>query len=325
MVKQTGKIEKYEGSNVYFVGKDKPLFIPPEDIKAAMANFPAGKIVTYKTKDKQKGTLEGMAEPTEREMKSYLQDQKAAEAAGHGQKEFQPAGDLPRDPEAEKQRAAEALQQNLREKLDEKPGCFKAALCPKGCDGMKDPCQFKPKKPVVQEPPKQPPVSSTPINPPTGTGTAPQTTPAAMQGAPTTDSSIKELFEDLANTDPRVFEIIKHHEPELWDAFVKKIESIREDPTRQKSPAEDRRMPTDAELLDMTYNYDTYWKGKTLMDIAARHDIRRQVEFKNRLECVNTAITYCHLGAPGKSPKSEEVYAAAWDIFDTITQKINEE
>lgn len=84
-------------------------------------------------------------------------------------------------------------------------------------------------------------------------------------------------------------------------------------------------MPTDAELLDMTYNYDTYWKGKTLMDIAARHDIRRQVEFKNRLECVNTAITYCHLGAPGKSPKSEEVYAAAWDIFDTITQKINEE
>lgn len=325
MVKQTGKIEKYEGSNVYFVGKDKPLFIPPEDIKAAMANFPAGKIVTYKTKDKQKGTLEGMAEPTEREMKSYLQDQKAAEAAGHGQKEFQPATDLPRDPEAEKQRAAEALQQNLREKLDEKPGCFKAALCPKGCDGMKDPCQFKPKKPVVQEPPKEPSGSPAPINPPTGTGTAPQTTPAPAQGASTTDQSIKELFEDLANTDPRVFEIIKHHEPELWDAFVKKIESIREDPTRQKSPAEDRRMPTDAELLDMTYNYDTYWKGKTLMDIAARHDIRRQVEFKNRLECVNTAITYCHLGAPGKSPKSEEVYAAAWDIYDTITQKINEE
>ncbi len=187
MVIQTAKIEKYEGSNIYFVGKEKPLFIPPDKIKVAMTNYPAGKVVTYKTKDKQRGTLEGMQDPTANEMKSYLQDQKAAEAAGKGSQEFQPASDIPRDPEAEKQRSAEALQRNLNEKLTEtpaRPACFKPALCPKGCDGTKDPCQFKPKVKLAQPPAETPidaPGASGTTNPPKSTGSAPPAKPRPEQ------------------------------------------------------------------------------------------------------------------------------------------------
>ena len=337
MVIQTGKIEKYVGSNVYFVGKEKPLFIPPEDIKAAMTNYPVGKVVTYKTKDKQKGTLEGMAEPTANEMKSYQQDQKAAVAAGQKPSEFEPASNLPRDPEAEKQRAAEALQQNLKDKIAEgagctphqepvcttspapstRPACFKSALCPKICDGTKDPCQFKPKaKPA--EPPKQPAVSSGPTNPSSGTETAQKPAPAPAQGHSGETESFHEALTNIANMDPRLLEHLKEHEPELMKAFTDKMKSLlHEVKDRQKGPVERGQFPTPDELLGMVYNYDTYWKAKTILDLMAAKRIANQVEFKNRLECVSLALST-------KPADRETCYRQAWDIYDTITQKINE-
>ena len=318
MVKQTAKIEKYEGNNVYFVGKDKPLFIPSEDLKVAMTNYPAGKVVTFKTKDKQKGTLEGMAEPTANEMKSYQQDQKAAEAAGQKPSEIQPASTIPRNPEAEKQRSAEALQRNLEEKLGEtvtKPACFKPALCPKGCDGTKDPCQFKPKDPAAKpkepaakkDPPAKPapegsPSSSVGEKPPVQTN--PQEAMKIEQG--------REMLESILNVDPRVIDHIAEHDPELWDAFREKMLGVIPD---KKTP--DLKLPSESELVTMTVNYDSYWKAKTLADIVVRHDIRKQVEFKNRLECVSLALST-------KPANREDCYRQAWDIYETITQKINE-
>lgn len=315
MVKQTAKIEKYEGNNVYFVGKVKPLFIEPTDIKTATTNFPPGKIVTYKTKDKQKGTLDGMAEPTEREMQSYLQDQKAA---GNPDQAFQTAGDLPRDPEAEKQRSAAALQQNLDEKRAEtttKPACFKPALCPKGCDGTKDPCQFNPKvkpaQPKEPAPKKDPPARHEPEGSPSSSvgekpaiQTNPEETMKIEQG--------REMLESILNADPRVIDHIAEHDPELWDAFREKMLGVIPD---KKTP--DLKLPSESELVTMTVNYDSYWKAKTLADIVVRHDIRKQVEFKNRLECVSLALST-------KPANREDCYRQAWDIYDTITQKINE-
>lgn len=97
---------------------------------------------------------------------------------------------------------AKILQENLDEKRaeSEHPDCFKPALCPKSCDGTKDPCQFKPKKPVVQEPPKEPSGSPAPTNPPTGAGTAPQTTPAAPQGHDL-ESVVRSSIQDLMPSD----------------------------------------------------------------------------------------------------------------------------
>ena len=61
---------------------------------------------------------------------------------------------------------------------------------------------------------------------------------------------------------------------------------------RKKGPIEENRMPTREEMLAMVYNYDTYWKAKTLMDIQAREDIRQQVEWKNWQEALGLAIEY---------------------------------
>ncbi len=59
-----------------------------------------------------------------------------------------------------------------------------------------------------------------------------------------------------------------------------------------KPPAEESRMPTREELLAMVYDYNTYWKAKTLMDVQAYDEIRLQVAWKNWQECVNSAIHY---------------------------------
>jgi len=198
----------------------------------------------------------------------------------------------------------------------------KAVQRPGWAQDLSDPTKGEIKSPfrtgteVKQERAIEAPGSSSTTNPPTSTGTAPQTTGAPAQGQSTADPSVKELFTDLANTDQRVFEAIKHHEPELWDAFVRKIASIGEDPTRQKGPVERGEFPTPDELLAMVYNYDTYWKSKTILDLMAAKRIADQVEFKNRLECVSLALST-------KPADRETCYRQAWDIYDTITQKIN--
>jgi hypothetical protein len=189
MVKSTAKIEKYDGNNIYFVGREKPLYIEATDIKAAMTNFPAGMVVTYATgTGATKGTLKGMMLPTPAEQKSYEDCQKAG--AGQSTTEnFQPAGQRPRDPAAEQKSAKDLLQQNLDAKKAETasgvpvrtvPACFKPALCSKGCDGTKDPCPFRPKIKPKEDAPKQAAGSSGPVNsanPPKVAGSAPQGNP----------------------------------------------------------------------------------------------------------------------------------------------------
>lgn len=321
MVKQTAKIDYYQNNNVYFVGKEKPLFIPPEYIKDAIKNFPSGKVVTYKTKDKQRGTLEGMAEPTANEMKSYQQDQKAAEAAGQKPSEFEPAGNLPRDPEAEKQRAAAALQRNLDEKREtEKPACFKAALCPKGCDGTKDPCQFKPKIPAAK--PKE---SAAKKDPPAKT--APEGSPSSSAGEkPSIQTNPQEamkiaqghdMLESILNADPRVIDHIAEHDPDLWDAFREKMLGVMPD---KKTP--DLKLPSESDLVSMTLNYDSYWKAKTLADIVVRHDIRKQVEFKNWTECLNLAITFHKMDHPSHA-ELQKLFTSAVLFHRFIHDRLN--
>lgn len=74
MVQFTAEIERYDGPNVIFKGKSKPLFIGSSSIENAMKNFPVGTIVTAATKPKDIGTLQGFAIPTEQELRSYQAD-----------------------------------------------------------------------------------------------------------------------------------------------------------------------------------------------------------------------------------------------------------
>jgi len=86
---------------------------------------------------------------------------------------------------------------------------------------------------------------------------------------------------------------------------------------RKKSPAEERRAPTDEELLAMIYSPDTYWKGKAIMEIMDLDRIRKQIEFKNRIESANAAIAYHE-----KQPVDiESVLKTANRIYDYATGK----
>jgi len=84
---------------------------------------------------------------------------------------------------------------------------------------------------------------------------------------------------------------------------------------RKKGPVEEGRLPTQDELLAMVYNYDTYWKAKTILDVMAREDIRQQVIVKNWQEAVNSAIAAC----PGAKP--EQIFEAAEKIHDFVAGK----
>jgi hypothetical protein len=94
-------------------------------------------------------------------------------------------------------------------------------------------------------------------------------------------------------------------------------------PERKKGPAEECRMPTREELLAMVYNYDTYWKAKTLMDVQAHDEIRQQVEFKNWQEAVSLAITYHQRCEDGLSTEEDLkiVFSTATAIHGFIRSK----
>ena len=116
-MKITGKIETYQDNNV--VINDKCYFIQTPDLEVAKKNFPAGMVVTLKTKDKDKGTCEGMAKPTAPEMKSYEQDERARIA----QKGGQPLADNPAFQTAAQIKADAAkdlLKTNLEEAKEER-------------------------------------------------------------------------------------------------------------------------------------------------------------------------------------------------------------
>lgn len=339
MVKITGRIEKYDDNNVIIRGK--AYFIPTPDLKVAMTNFPADTIVTLATMAKQKGTVQGMAEPTNQELNSFLADEAAGKGAAPTKplkdekppaSGFQPASELPRKTAKEilqenlDRAAAEAKEKALKEpeKPKEpvspptppaspptppaKPACFSY----KGCDGKKDPCQFKPKpKPAEPTPPAKPQPEAS-HQAPVVESPAPATNPQdALKQA-----QIREIVESIVNADPRILDYIKEHDPELWKGFMEWGEKLLK--SRQKSPVEETRFPTSDELLGMVYDYNTYWKAKTVLDLMARQDIRQQVEFKNRLECVSLALST-------KPKNRDETFVMAWDLYNTIHQKIAED
>ena len=342
MPKFTAKIEKYEENNIWFVGKKHPLFISPMDIKEAMKNYPPGTVVTAGTKPKEKGSLEGMALPTPAELRSYEQDQKARE----GMQDFKPASTLPRDPDKkdskailqdnldalkaehaktdaalaqinrENQQGTDRIAENTKE-IDNlmkketspadppaKPACFKPALCPKACDGTKDPCQFKPKAPAKQpaEPSQTAPVGKSPEK---------QTSVPVNPKEALKQSQAREMFESILNADPQVIDYIAEHDTDLWEAFLEKVMGI----IPEKKPAE-LKLPSESELVAMTLNYDSYWKSKTLADIITRHDIRKQVDIKNRIECVNSAIALLNGG--DHRPDETDVLTSAKTLYAGI-------
>lgn len=209
-----------------------------------------------------------------------------------------------------------------------RPGA-KVAQRPDWAKDLSDPTKGEVKSPfktgseVKQERAIDAPGPAAPTNPPAGTETAPQTPPAAPQGQSVNEDAVRELLENITNTDPRVMEYLKEKEPALVKAFVDKMESVlHEVKERKKGPAEDRRMPTDAELLDMVYNYDTYWKGKTLMDISARHDIRHQVEWKNWQECLNLAINFHKMEHPSHA-ELQKLFTSAVLFHRFIHDRLN--
>lgn len=68
-----GKIEKYDMNNIHIEGREKPLFILPENIKDAMKNFPVG---CYVKLGVVKGTVTGMAKMDETEISGHIAAQK---------------------------------------------------------------------------------------------------------------------------------------------------------------------------------------------------------------------------------------------------------
>jgi hypothetical protein len=217
----------------------------------------------------------------------------------------------------------EILEQNLKEKIAEsaaKPSCFKPALCPKGCDGTKDPCQFKPKvkpaQPKEPAPPQDPPANPAPEGSPSSSvGEKP-----AIQTNPQEAMKIeqgREMLESILNADPRVIDHIAEHDPELWDAFREKMLGVIPD---KKTP--DLKLPSESELVTMTLDYNSYWKAKTLADIVVRHDIRKQVEFKNWTECLNLAITFHKMDHPSHA-ELQKLYTTAALFHRFINDRLN--
>ena len=191
----------------------------------------------------------------------------------------------------------EILEQKLKEKIAE--GTAKPAVQPAA-------------QPSAQNPPpkgkEQASVSGSP---------APATNPPSCPNG----EAIHEMLENIANADPRVIEYLKKKEPELMKAFAAKMESpLLEVNGRKKGPVEEDRFPSDDELLKMVYNYDTYWKSKTVMDLMARQDIRQQVIFKNRMDSVNAAIALLNDGV--HKPNENEILVCADTLYKGIQQQI---
>jgi len=87
---------------------------------------------------------------------------------------------------------------------------------------------------------------------------------------------------------------------------------------RKKGPIEECRMPTREELLAMVYDYNSYWKAKTIMDVQAHDEIRLQVEWKNWQESVSLAIAY----QQARPVESETVFESAEKIHAFIKGKV---
>jgi len=112
---------------------------------------------------------------------------------------------------------------------------------------------------------------------------------------PTSEPGKKEFIPVHKTEDPTWIDSSKdiapgHAEPETNTAMDPVIKNVMQKEERKKGPVEECRMPTREELLAMVYDYNTYWKAKTLMDIQAHDEIRRQVNWKNWQECINSAI-----------------------------------
>lgn len=261
-----GTVEKYEANNVHIDGKT--FFIPGTDIKAAMENNPVGKVVSYTIHPKQKGTMQGMATPSQAEIDKYNKE--------HGAEPKKPiptpAAQQPLSNPPAKESGFKTAKEILKENLDAK----------------------------VAERTNTPPSAGIP---PTGVAQSAAIAHEITKNVQQTGSAPIQHTDPLKDTAP--------------------LELPEKQPITGFGGGMSRPLPTLDELVEMVYSYETYWKAKTFIDLIVQHRIEKQVEFKNRLECINSAITFASMNSKTK-PTSEQVYDVATDIYTHITGQMNE-